>query len=178
MIYLISIYTFFPHSAICKITKMSVSTGRMRRKSANGMEQIPCTAPFHQVPEIFIVSSVNWIEAAKGFMRAWLLSSPHPSAYFAAQISLPDLPASEIFYPSEYPVSETDRPGTGHRSWPAQVHSAQIPYQWYGWPWVGYHISLRIILVYECTANVVYFDGVLIQTLFVLMTLQKMMCFV
>ena len=25
---------------------------------------------------------------------------------------------------------------------------------------MGYHISLRIILVYECTANVVYFDGV------------------
>ena len=24
---------------------MSVSTGRMRRKSANSMEQIPCTAP-------------------------------------------------------------------------------------------------------------------------------------
>ena len=49
---------------------MSVSTGRMRRKSANGMEQIPCTALFHQAPEIFIVSSVNWIEAAKGFMHA------------------------------------------------------------------------------------------------------------
>ena len=40
------------------------------------------------------------------------------------------------------------------------------------------YTSMRIILVYECTANVVYFDGVLIQTLFVLMTLQKMMCFV
>ena len=25
---------------------------------------------------------------------------------------------------------------------------------------MGYHISLRILLVYECTANVVYFDGV------------------
>ena len=93
-------------------------------------------------------------------MHARLLAFPYPPANFAAQISLPDLPASEILYPSEYPVSETDRPGTGHRSWPAQVHSAQILYQWYGWPWVGYHISLRIILVYECTANVVYFDGV------------------
>ena len=40
------------------------------------------------------------------------------------------------------------------------------------------YTSLRIILVYECTANVVYFDGALIQTLYVLMALQKMMCFV
>ena len=93
-------------------------------------------------------------------MRARLLAFPYPPANFAAQISLPDLPAPENFFLTEYPVSETDRPGTGHRSWPAQAHSAQILYQWYGWPWAGYHISLRIILVYECTANVVYFDGV------------------
>ena len=49
-------------------------------------------------------------------MRARLLAFPYPPANFAAQISLADLPAPEIFYLTEYPVSETDRPGTGHRS--------------------------------------------------------------
>ena len=49
-------------------------------------------------------------------MRARLLAFPYLSANFAAQISLADLPAPEIFYLTEYPVSETDRPGTGHRS--------------------------------------------------------------
>ena len=54
--------------------------------------------------------------AVKDFMYARPLTFPYPPAYFAAQISLPGLPASEIFYPTEYSVSETDRPGTGHRS--------------------------------------------------------------
>ena len=46
-------------------------------------------------------------------MRARLLAFPYLLANFAAQISLADLPAPEIFYLTEYPVSETDRPGTG-----------------------------------------------------------------
>ena len=54
--------------------------------------------------------------AVKGFIHARPLTFPYPPAYFAAQISFTGLPAPEIFYLTEYPVSETDRPGTGHRS--------------------------------------------------------------